>query len=513
MPRDACGRAVRVVAWLALAAALAGRPVMAQPSIPSAEVRRDPACGPLTIVQVQDVVIYRLPRAFLTAVADSARTPHRVLRAGSDYLVDRLRGELRLLRFSVPGESLSVEACWLVEPPQLEYRSLRYTPAQPAAGESTRAVPTPPPARPATARDPRVTPGGTSLSINGNKTIAVDFGSSQDAFLRQSLDLAVSGSLAPGVELTGVLSDRNTPLTAEGSTQDLQSIDRVLLELRTPSGAAAFGDVALVASDGEFARVERRLQGVKAHWTARGFTGSVAAASAPGEFHRLQFAGVDARQGPYLLTDRDGGTAITVVAGSEIVTVDGARMTRGEGADYAIEYDRARLTFSNRRPITSASRITVDYQYSVNRYRRSFAEAGGRWDRGNLQIFTRFLTEGDDRGRPLDLAFDADDRLALALAGDSLLLAIGGGVSAGGGDYDTVRVAGRLIHAFAGPDSGEFAVRFARLGPGQGDYSDSIAVAGRISFRYVGSGNGAFRIGKVLPLPESHRLWAMGGRY
>ena len=475
--------------------------------------RRDPGCGALTIVQAQDVVIYRLPRSFLTSVADSARTPRRVLREGSDYLVDRLRGELRLLRFPVPGESLSVEACWLVDPPQLEYRRLRYTPSQPAAGESARVAPVTPFTRPATARDPRVTPGGTSLSINGNKTIAVDFGSSQDAFLRQSLDLAVSGSLAPGVELTGVLSDRNTPLTPEGSTQDLQSLDRVLLELRTPAGSAAFGDVALEARDGEFARVERRLQGVKANWTARGFTGSVAAASAPGEFHRLQFQGVDGQQGPYLLTDRNGGLAITVVAGSEIVTVDGARMTRGEGADYSIEYDRARLTFSNRRPVSSASRITVDYQFTVNRYRRSFAEAGGRWDRGTFQLFTRVLTEGDDKGRPLDLGLDAEDRLALALAGDSLSLAIGGGVTAGGGDYDSVRVVGRLIYAFAGPDSGDFAVRFARVGAGRGDYADSIAVAGRITFRHVGLGNGAFRIGEALPLPESHQLWAMGGRF
>src|SRR4029079_612224 len=175
--------------------------------------------------------------------------------------------------------------------------------------------------------------------------------------------------------------------------------------LKTPNGAASFGDVSLSARDGEFARVDRQLQGVKAEGSARGFTGTVAAASAPGEFHRLQFFGIDGQQGPYLLTDRDGGTAITVIAGSEIVTVDGQRMTRGEGADYSIEYDRARLTFSNRRPITSASRITVDYQYTVNRYRRSFAEAGGRWDRGPFQLYTRVLTEGDDRGRPLDIAF------------------------------------------------------------------------------------------------------------
>ena len=497
---------------LALAIVLAGTVSRVAPV--GATATDDPSCGTLSIVEDANIAIYRLPHAFLTQAADSATSRRFTSRAGRDYIVDRLRGELRLLRSPMPGETLSIAACWLLQPPALEYQPMRYRPPPPpgTGSRDSAAVDTTAPVRPATAHRPTLGTGGASLQINGNKTIAVDFGSSQDAFLRQSLDLSVSGSLAPGIELTGVLSDRNTPLTAEGSTQDLQSLDRVLLELKTPNGAASFGDVSLSARDGEFARVDRQLQGVKAEWTARGFTGTVAAASAPGEFHRLSFFGIDGQQGPYQLTDRDGGTAITVIAGSEIVTVDGQRMARGEGADYSIEYDRARLTFSNRRPITSASRITVDYQYTVNRYRRSFAEAGGRWDRGPFQVYTRVLTEGDDRGRPLDIAFDETDRLALSLAGDSLSRAVGTGVTAGGGDYDSVRVAGRLYYAFAGPDSGDFAVRFARVGPGQGDYTDSSAVAGRISYRYVGAGGGAFRVGQALPLPESHRLWSMGGR-
>ena len=112
----------------------------------------------------------------------------------------------------------------------------------PDVGSTARA---PAASRPATGRSPSVAAAGTDLTLTGNKTIAVDFGSSQDAFLRQSLDLAVSGTLAPGVELTGALSDRNTPLGAAGATQDLQSLDRVLIELKAPRGSAALGDVAL----------------------------------------------------------------------------------------------------------------------------------------------------------------------------------------------------------------------------------------------------------------------------
>jgi hypothetical protein len=483
------------------------------PPAPPPAVSDDPGCGTLSIVESDGTVVYRLPRTFLTSVADSAWTRSGTLRQPADYIVDRMRGELRLLRAPVPGETLRVAACWLLAPPALEYQQQSYVPARPALKDSMVATLSAPPARPVTSRDPSTAPSGAALTVNGNKTIAVDFGSSQDAFLRQSLDLSVSGNLAPGVQLTGVLSDRSTPLTSSGSTQDLQALDNVLLELKAPVGGAAFGDVALDVRQGEFGRVERRLQGMRADWNSHGFAGTVAAASAQGEFNRMQFYGVDGQQGPYLLTDRNGGTAITIVAGSEVVTVDGVRMTRGEAADYSIEYDGARITFSNRRPITAASRITVDYQYTLNRYRRNFAAAGGQWDRGGLKLYTEVLSESDDRSRPLDLALDPSDRLALSMAGDSLARAVGPGVTAGGGDYDTVRVAGRLIYAFAGPDSGQFSVRFVQVGTGHGDYADSAGVAGRIVYHYTGPGAGDWTIGHALPMPETHQLWTMGGRW
>src|SRR5207247_398839 len=112
----------------------------------------------------------------------------------------------------------------------------------------------------------------------------------------------------------------------------------------------------------------------------------------------------------------------------------------------------------------------------------------------------------------LDVTLDAADRLVLQFAGDSLDRAIAPGVTPGGGDYDTVRVTdGTLTYAFAGPDSGAFAVRFARVGPGRGDYAEAGTDAGRTVYHYVGQGNGAFRIGRALPLPETHQLWALGG--
>jgi hypothetical protein len=93
--------------------------------------------------------------------------------------------------------------------------------------------------RPATAGNASPEPAGASLTLTGNKTIAIEFGSSRTPSCARSLDLSVSGTLAPGVEPTGALSDRNTPLTAAGSTRDLQSLDRLLIELKAPQGGAA----------------------------------------------------------------------------------------------------------------------------------------------------------------------------------------------------------------------------------------------------------------------------------
>ncbi len=479
-----------------------------------AAVVRDPACGDAVFVVGEGARRFRLPHIALRAGSDSVWTARGALVRGRDYLLDPLRGDLRVLVALAPGESLWVRSCWLLDPPPQSYARQVYAPAPPQAPVGAA-----PPdtgagaavARPATGRDLAQPPGGAALAVTGNKTVAVEFGSSQDAALRQSLDLAVSGTLAPGVELTGVLTDRNLPLSAQGSTQDLQSLDRVLIELKAPHFAASLGDVPLTLSAGEFGRLDRRVQGVRGEWAQGGFRGAVAAASAQGEFHRMQFAGADGLQGPYTLTDREGGTGITIVAGSEAVTLDGAKLTRGEGADYVLDYERARLTFSNRRPITSASRITIEYQYALTRYKRNIAAASAGVERGPVSLFVSAITESDDRGRALDVSLDEADRRALAAAGDAASLAVGPGVTAGVGDYDSVRVAGdTLAYAYAGPDSGAFSVRFVRVSAGTGDYADSSIVAGRTTYRWVGAGRGSFAIGRALPLPEQRQLVSLG---
>ena len=483
------------------------------PAVVRAAPVHDPGCSVIELVQRSDQVIYPLPRRLLRDGSDSLWTASRAWTRGVDYGLDRTRGVLRLRVPPVPGETLRVRVCGLVAPPVFSARfaEFRASRAGPDSAPPESLLDAPPASRPGSARSTTEAPSGATLAIQGNKTIAVDFGSNQDAFLRQSLDLAVSGALAPGVELTGVLSDRNTPLTSAGSTRDLQSLDRLLIELRAPQGGASLGDVALALDHGEFSRIERRVQGVRGEWSHGNVSGVAAAASAQGEYQRMEFFGVEGRQGPYRLNGADGTSGISVVAGSEVVTLDGERLTRGESADYSMDYERAQITFTNRRPVGSASRITVDYQVSVNRFRRNLAALATRWSSGPLRFSTAVLTEGDDRGRPIASTLDPSDRLVLATVGDSTGQAVGSGVSVGGGDYDLVADSTGAHYAFAGPDSGDYAVRFTLVGSGQGDYLDSTQVAGRVAYRFVGAGLGAYRIGRRLPLPDTHQLWSASG--
>src|SRR2546428_13341968 len=104
--------------------------------------------------------------------------------------------------------------------------------------------------------------------------------------------------------------------------------------------------------------------------------------------------------------------------------------------------------------------------------------SGGRWEKGGLFAYAQALSEEYDRGRPLDQALTAEDRARLEAAGDSAGRALGQGVVPGGGDYDTTRVGSQVVYVFVGRDSGQFAVQFARVSPGGGEYAESGVVAG-----------------------------------
>src|SRR6266581_3020974 len=116
----------------------------------------DPSCGVVPLVLRAGATVYVLPHSFIRAGSDSAWTREGRLRPGTDYVLDRLRGQLRLVQ-PPAGDTLWFAGCWLLAPPPLELQLMHYRPPGLAAAAPQAPAGTPPP-RPATQRDPTVAP-------------------------------------------------------------------------------------------------------------------------------------------------------------------------------------------------------------------------------------------------------------------------------------------------------------------------------------------------------------------
>ena len=95
---------------------LVGLALLAAPAANAAEVG-DPGCGTLRVTMRSNTVVYRLARTFIRAGSDSITWGGSGWQRGRDYVLDAMRGELRLLRQPIAGDTLLVRACWLLDPP------------------------------------------------------------------------------------------------------------------------------------------------------------------------------------------------------------------------------------------------------------------------------------------------------------------------------------------------------------------------------------------------------------
>jgi hypothetical protein len=349
---------------------------------------------------------------------------------------------------------------------------------------------------------------GTRLEVGGSKTFSVEVGSNRDAALRQTLDLTIRGRLTRDVEIRGVLSDRDSPVTPEGTSAELDELDQVLIEVRSRNARATFGDIEVAEAAGEFGRYERRLEGASVFREGDLTRVGAVAASARGEFRSVELFGEEGKQGPYRIAET-AGAVVGIVPGSEEVTLDGERLDRGQRNDYVIDYDLGEITFTPSRPITFDTRITVDFEAATESYRRSFlsAEAGlHRTDR--LSVRALVVTETDDSGAPRGFSLSEEDEEILSEIGDESPEGEAVAVRCNGeGEYLEIdEGSGQVHYTWVGEDDGVCEVSFIRVGPGLGAYADSTLTDGRLVFVFRGEGNGDHAVGRRLAAPVEHVL-------
>lgn len=354
---------------------------------------------------------------------------------------------------------------------------------------------------------------GPGIEKSGTLVRGFTVGTTRDLTLNSGLRLQLAGKLSDDIEVVAALTDENTPIQPEGTTERLEELDKVFIQLKHKNATGTFGDYYLNKRYGEFGSVDRKLQGLLGEFTYDNYKGYAALAGSKGKFNSVSLNGLDGVQGPYRLFGGNNERDIIIIAGTEKVFLDGEEMRRGEGNDYTIEYANAQVTFTPNRLITSQSRITIDYEYTDRRFARNFFAAGTETNFFNdkLQIKVQYVREGDDQDSPIDIILSESDKEILSHAGDDRNKAVKSGVllvepdSLGvrRGIYesrDTTINGQALTFYFYNPGSENaiYNVSFSFLGEGNGDYvRRSLG-----HYEFVGIGRGGYRPVIFLPMPE-----------
>jgi hypothetical protein len=372
-----------------------------------------------------------------------------------------------------------------------------------------------------------------NLTKSGGITRGIQAGSTQDLAFTNSFNLTFSGDLGEELSFKGAVSEESTPLQPEGNTQILRDVDRIYIEMNAGKYfSTTLGDYTLdlkpkkklffhddAELDPIFNNFSRKVLGAKANVTI-GPTEIIANASATkGKFTTFTIQGLDAVQGPYRLQGKNGENGIIVIAGTEHVYIDGILLMRGEVNDYVIDYGLSEITFTNKRIITSASRITVDYEYTDDQYSRTMIAASQTSDFFDNRVLftTSYIREGDNENSPQNLTLSDSDKTILANAGANPLKAGKSGVSIAGrdslgrarGNYvriDTLITAGNIsFYRYAPFDTVNaiYNIGFGFIGTSKGSYIRN-AIG---EFTFVGVGLGDYDTTIYLPLPQRNQLF------
>ncbi len=358
---------------------------------------------------------------------------------------------------------------------------------------------------------------GSDIQKSGTLVRGFTVGTTRDFTLSSGLRLQLSGKLSEDIEIVAALTDENTPIQPEGNTERLDELDKVFIEVRHPNVIGTFGDYDLNERIGEFGVINRKLQGLKGQFFYKENSSVVAIASSKGKFNSQQINGIDGVQGPYRLSGANNERDIIIIAGSEKVFIDGEEMTRGENNDYTIEYSNAQITFTPKRLITSASRISVDFEYTDRKFKRNTFAGNIKTSffDDRLNVSFNYFREGDDEDSPVDFSLSDEDKKILSTAGDDRNKAVRSGVSLAEPD-SLGNVKGIYVEVDStlngdpfkyyvynpGDPNAIYNVIFSFVGDGEGDYiKESL---GR--YRFVGSGNGGYLPVQFLPLPELRQM-------
>src|SRR6056297_1218557 len=155
----------------------------------------------------------------------------------SEYRLDSRRGRLWIDREDLVERRDTLFATYRTLPFAFESVYRRRVPDSTAADTGTVAV-----VEEDTSRTQGFDPfEGVQIERSGSISRGVVGGSNRDVNVASGLRMQVDGEVAEDVTVRALLTDENTPLQPEGTTQRLRDFDRVFLEVGAPQGTARLG--------------------------------------------------------------------------------------------------------------------------------------------------------------------------------------------------------------------------------------------------------------------------------
>lgn len=241
----------------------------------------------------------------------------------------------------------------------------------------------------------------SNIKTRGSISRQLEVGSSGQSLLSGGLDIQINGDLAPGVHIKGIISDNDAPFQDYSSTQSVQDVDNVLIQIYSDKFNAQIGDIFVKHNWNHWSRFNRKLIGTQASYKSERYKGAAFIGSARGKYNRQEITARDGDQGPHRLNGSDGENTITIVPESEKVYIDGVALNKSQ---YTLYYSDAELFFSQDLMISASSRIMVEFNYVNEFYSRSSFGATSSWRFGkNIKLGASYIREKDDETNPVDI--------------------------------------------------------------------------------------------------------------
>ncbi len=335
------------------------------------------------------------------------------------------------------------------------------------------------------------------LNKTGSVSRGINFGNNQNLSVNSSLNLQLSGKIKDDINILASISDDNIPIQPDGNTAQLQDFDQVFIKVYTQKTSLIAGDFWMKRPQGYFLNYNKRVQGIQLTQTFDKSTKwkymfDVGGALSKGKFSRNVFFGVEGNQGPYRLKGAENEPFIIVLAGTEVVYIDGQIMQRGLENDYTIDYNTSEITFTPKRLITKDRRIIVEFQYSDKNYARSIITTDHVFESQKSKVWFNVYSEQDSKNQPLQQTLKDEDKLIMALVGDSIQDAYNFSIDSVAFNANQIlykktdSLGYDSVFAFsASADSAFYKLQFSHVGSGNGNYVVSTFTALGRTYKWV----------------------------